>query len=186
MTVFRFYPSDAGLAAFDLEELAAELASTDATIERADHGRVRLLTPPASTTTRADLLVVVAAHTAVPQTLARAKLRKYAAINARTEELIDLGFEHPAASGDFFSLSASAQRKMNGAYGARTVMTYPIEVTTLGDASKVSLANVATYENWYHDAVAVVRGHVDSGGALKDQVRAAVDIAAVDAVVDNR
>lgn len=188
MTIFRFYPSDAGIAAFDLIELAAELADagSDATIERVDFGRVRLLTPPSSPTTRADLLTIIEAHTGSPLTLPRAKVRKYAAIDARTEELIADGFEHPSASGDIFSLSDRAQRKMNE-YALETAsLSYPLDVTTLDDGENVALADAAAVDAWHLTAVETVRGHVDSGMALKDSVRAAADIAAVDAVVDNR
>ena len=188
MTVFRFWPSDTANDVFDLEELAAELvaAASDATIELINFGRVRLLTPPASETTYGDLLTIVSAHTGVPLTLARAKIRKYAAIDARSQELIADGFESPASSGDIFSLSAEAQRKMNEYMTETAGLSYPVDVTTLDDGKNVALADAAAVGAWHLIAVETVRGHVDSGMTLKDSVRAAANIAAVDAVVDSR
>lgn len=188
MTVFRFWPTDAGVAAFDVAELAAELvaASSDATIERVDFGRVRLLTPAQSVTTRSDLLTIIQAHTGSPLTLPRSKAKKMAEVSMRTDELLELGFEHPALSGIFFSLSATAFLRMEACHTARATIFYPLVVEVLDKSTTVSFADSAAVGAWYLDGVDILRARVDSGVSIDNQIRAAVDIAAVDAIADNR
>ncbi len=61
-------------------------------------------------------------------------------------------------------------------------MTY----NTLDDMGAVSLANAQEVRNFFLTALATYRAAIDSGSALKAQVRAASTEAEVDAVVDDR
>lgn len=122
------------------------------------------------------------------QLLETIKSRKFAAINNRTRELIAKGFEHPAASGQFFSLFADAQRNINDLEVARSLpeLSFPVKWNTLDDFGVLSMSNSAVVHDFYLDALLTYRGHLDSGTALKDQVRAATTAAAVNAVTDDR
>ena len=123
---------------------------------------------------------VVAAHP-----LKKTKVDKIAAIDARTDQLIAAGFTY---SGKVFSLSSSAQDKMIGSHQVKDdpALTYPIVWNNIDDTDSTSLADSAALNGFYLTALGTVRAHLDSGTALKDAVRAAADIAAVDAVVDSR
>ena len=116
------------------------------------------------------------------------KKRKFEAVDRRTGELIAQGFEFPAASGQFFSLSSEAQRNIEGLDHSRDFpeLAYPVSWNTLDDLGMLSIADSATAHSFFLAALSTYRGHLDSGTALKDQVRAATTIAAVDAVTDGR
>ena len=106
-------------------------------------------------------------------------------IDARTRELIALGFTFSAKQ---FSLSANAQASMMGAHQIRDdpAFAYPLNWNTIDDKDVLLIADSATLHSFYLTGVGAYRGHKDSGTSLKDQVRAAANPAAVDAVVDNR
>ncbi len=120
--------------------------------------------------------------------LQEAKDFKHAAIDVRTEELIAAGFEFPTGSGLWFSLSSHAQRNLQGLDQVRDLpeVIYPVAWNTLDDSAVLSIPDSATAHGFFLTAFAVYRAHLDSGTALKDQVRAATTVAEVDAVVDAR
>ena len=122
------------------------------------------------------------------QLLTVVQQRKYAQIDVRTRELIAQGFEFPAASGQIFSLSSEAQRNIHWMETSRDLLefTYPVSWNTLDDAGVLSISDSATAHNFFLAALSAYRGHLDSGTDLKDSVRAAITIAAVNAVVDSR
>lgn len=117
--------------------------------------------------------------------LAGVKAAKIAAIDARTEELISLGYTF---AGNRFSLSIHAQTTLLGLDMTRNdpAMVYPIEFNTLDDGGVQILNNATDAHNLYLTAVGTVRAHRDSGTAYKSLVRAATTLAEVDAVVDTR
>ena len=121
-------------------------------------------------------------------TLAQVKAKKLEDIDKRTKQLIAQGFEFPAASGQIFSLSADAQRSIQGLNHARDLpeFTFPVEWNTEDDTGKISIADSATAHNFFLVALATYRGHLDSGTPIKDQVRTAATTADVDAVTDSR
>lgn len=118
--------------------------------------------------------------------LAVAKAKKNEEIDRRTGELIvTQGF---AFDGQTFSLSLEAQSSWEGIGIAKepmnTAAMFPFPITARGDAE---------YELAYTDVdgflmagLTVVATHKASGRALKALVLAAADVAAVDAVEDNR
>lgn len=113
------------------------------------------------------------------------KTVKFTAIDLRTDQLISAGFTFSTKQ---FSLSANAQARLMGINQVRTdaAITYPIRWNTIDDLDYYDVPDAATVLSFYLTAVGTYRGHVDSGTALKDSVRAAATMAAVDAVVDTR
>ncbi len=114
-----------------------------------------------------------------------AKAEKCAAIDARTDELIAAGFTYNSKT---FSLSQAAQARLTGINQVRddASVTYPIVWNTKDDTGTESLADAAAVLAFYLTALGAYRGHVDSGTSLKDQVRAASTVAAVEAITDTR
>lgn len=115
-------------------------------------------------------------------TLAILKQQRYVEIDTRTRELIDAGFVHDSKT---FSLSDQAQSKWHGKYNARADVTFPFNVSAVNNES-YSVADGPTAKTMYLLVVNTVSGHLESGGALKDSIFAAVDKAAVDAITDTR
>jgi hypothetical protein len=120
--------------------------------------------------------------------LPEVKRERYADIDLRTAELIEGGFEFPPASGLIFSLSDHAQSNL---LGMKTMLsdpafTYPVEWNLKDDSSVFSIPDEATAASFYATAVGTVRAHLDSGTAIKSQIRAATSEAEVAAVTDPR
>lgn len=120
--------------------------------------------------------------------LAGAKEDRYQDIDARTVELIEGGFEFPPGSGQLFSLSDRAQRTITGAFSMRDQpeFSYPINWNTIDDAGVFEIAGAETLRLFGLSAAGTVKARKDSGTALKDLVRAAVNVAEVEAVEDLR
>jgi hypothetical protein len=114
-----------------------------------------------------------------------ARAKKVAAIDARTDELISLGFTYASKQ---FSLTLTAQAKMMGTHQVKDnpALVYPINWNTIDDADVYAIQNAADLAGFYLTGLGTVRARLDSGTALKDQVRAAATVAAVDAIVDSR
>lgn len=117
--------------------------------------------------------------------LAQHKSEKYVTFDVKTDALIAQGFIYAESS---FSLSDQAQNRIMGSHQARddAAFVYPLKWNTLDDLDVLEIADSATLHAFYLTALGTYRAHVDSGTALKDQVRAATTIAGVDAVVDSR
>ncbi len=120
------------------------------------------------------------------------KTAKVTAVDAKTDELIALGFTFDSMQ---FSLSLGAQMKMVGTHQIKDALalTYPINWNSIDDEDVYAIgagtdhaADAAILDAFYLTGLGTLRAHLDSGTALKDSVRAATTIAAVDAVVDSR
>ncbi len=113
---------------------------------------------------------------------------KISAVDSRTSELIDDGFEYPASSGVYFSLSATAQSTLLQLDALRDEVSfsYPVKCNSKDNGAAYSLANSAAVLAFFLEAFDTLRGHLDSGTALKDSVRAATTAALANAVVDSR
>jgi hypothetical protein len=113
------------------------------------------------------------------------KIEKVHAIDARTDELISLGFTY---AGKQFSLALTAQSKMTGTHQVKDnpALVYPINWNTIDDADVYAITDAADLDAFYLTGLGTIRASLDSGTALKDSVRAAITVAEVDAVVDNR
>jgi hypothetical protein len=131
---------------------------------------------------------VVAAHNGPGTSLDVAKTAKFLAIDMRTQQLISEGFEWPESSGVYFSLSGNAQKKLLGMETARDEpeFLWPVKWNSIDDKNKTTLGTSLDARAFFLEAYLTVRGHLDSGTDLKDQVRDATTVAEVDAVVDNR
>lgn len=130
------------------------------------------------------LATTVSAHRSTAL-LPSVKAKKLAAIDGRTRELIAEGFTYSAT---VFSLSLEAQAKMLAAFQTRNDAgyVYPEVWNSIDDTSEVSLADAPAIKALVKAGHVARRGHLDSGTALKQQVRAAADVAAVLAVTDTR
>jgi hypothetical protein len=127
--------------------------------------------------------------------LIKAKEKRYVEIDERTSELIGEGFTY---DGKIFSLSRQAQSNMlgvraaiadyraSGTLSAFEAAFFPLKFNTLDDTDSTGLALVDDFLTFYDTAMGTVRAYLDGGTALKAAIRAAVDIAGVDAVVDER
>ena len=107
----------------------------------------------------------------------------YAKIGQRTDELIALGHTY---LGMQFSTSTETRTTVLAMIQSRDSLAYPIRFNSLDDSGYVDLASAAEVVAFYENGVGTVRARLDSGTALKDQVRAATTLAELDAVVDPR
>ena len=117
-----------------------------------------------------------------------AKQAKVAAIDQRTKALIDEGFEFPPASGQVFSLSASAQVVLLALEAARgdPLFAYPVIYTTKDESAVIQLDDSDGVHAFFVTAIGACRGHLDSGTAIKNKVRDANTVVEVNAIVDSR
>lgn len=111
-----------------------------------------------------------------------------AEIDARTDALIAQGFEYPPSSGKFFSLSLEAQLRIQGCMSSRDLpqFVFPVAWNTIDDRDHYDVADANDMVGFYLTALGTLRSKIDSGTALKEQVRVAADIAEIQAVVDSR
>ena len=108
-------------------------------------------------------------------------LERNAEIDTRTQELILGGFTFDS---QVFSLSERAQINWTGLRTMEDVLTWPVSITTMADSAySLTQANLVPFLG---TGLAVKQSHLDSGRALKIQINAAVDEAAIDAVIDTR
>jgi hypothetical protein len=121
--------------------------------------------------------------TATELSLDNYKTLRYNEIDAKSGQLIDAGFTY---AGKTFSLSQNAQINLLALEVDKNSMQYPIEWNTIDDADKYYIVDATDATNFHLTSLNVVKTILDSGTALKDQIRAAVDKAQVDAVIDNR
>ena len=115
--------------------------------------------------------------------LAVLKSARYDEIDSKTGKLIAEGFVH---NGITFSLSANAQANLLGVYSARELLTYPFPWNAIDDSSTYNIADAVEMVTFFMTALSTKKARQDSGTALKIQIREAVDIAAVNAIIDNR
>lgn len=118
--------------------------------------------------------------------LAAAKKAKADAIDGKTDALIEAGFSY---EGQVFSLSRQAQQNLAGlltAIAAGFPVTWPKTWNTLDDSGTHTVQDAAEFQLFYGTAMATVEAHLNSGTALKDQVRAAKTVEEVSAIEDNR
>ncbi len=109
-------------------------------------------------------------------------------IDLKTRELIAGGFTYPPNSGQVFSLSLRSQAKIIATHNARVdpLLRFPQRWNTNDNKGVVTIPSKEGLHAFYMTAMGTVRIHLDSGTALKDQIRAATTRAEVDAVIDNR
>lgn len=118
----------------------------------------------------------------VAESLERYKTKKKLAIDLKTQQLIGQGFTYASK---IFSLSANAQLYWSNLLNIPSG-DFPLTVNTLDDLDSYNIADTTDAQGMYGAALSAVKGHLTSGTALKEQVRAATTKAEVDAVVDSR
>lgn len=115
--------------------------------------------------------------------LSELKARRYEEIDVKTGELISEGFPY---AGKVFSMSTNAQSNLLGVYTAKELLAYPFAWNVKDDSETYQIADATEMANFFMSALGFKKAMQDSGTVLKGQVRDAVDIAAVNAIVDNR
>ncbi len=113
------------------------------------------------------------------------KGQKLQEINNNTDQLIMAGYTY---SGHTFSLSEKAQTNILALYSTKDdpVLPYPIVFNTIDDLNSFEAIDANTIASMYYSALATVKGRIDSGTVLKDQIRNATTVAEVDLIQDNR
>lgn len=109
------------------------------------------------------------------------KSYRFGEIDYKTEILIGIGF---VFDGETFSLSPNAQRNWDSIKTSKADYTFPLNVSTI-DNNVYSLTNPNVQAFWVA-ARDALKNHLDSGRILKKAIFDAIDIPAVDAVIDNR
>lgn len=106
-------------------------------------------------------------------------------IDIKTGELISNGFTYQSKQ---FSLSQSAQANLLGLEISKDdpAITYPITYNTIDDIDTYDVVDSADIHSMYLTALGTKKGVIDSGTALKSQIRAATTIDEVNSVIDNR
>ena len=84
------------------------------------------------------------------------------------------------------SLSQNSQLNLLGLNSSRTELTYPVEYNNIDDTDVYTITDATDMHTMYLTALGTKKTHLDSGTALKDQIRAAVDEAAVQLIIDTR
>jgi len=114
------------------------------------------------------------------------KLRRYDEIDARSQEMIELGFVD-AGSGEEFSLSRNAQINWLTIYTGLADMPYPIKVSKKKKHHEEhELSNQAAAHAFVLQAMGTAKAILDNGRALRIAIGAATTQAAVNAIVDTR
>lgn len=113
-------------------------------------------------------------------TLDELKDIRYTEIDMRTQELIAQGFPF---DGHIFSMSLTAQINWSNFPNLPDAL-FPLTIIDISEAPYIcSLANKM---NFYYSALNAKNGPLQSGGLLKAQIKACVDEACVNAIIDNR
>lgn len=122
---------------------------------------------------------VISSH--VPICLVEKKALKIKQIDLKTYQLIGSGFIY---DGNSFSLSPNAQLNWLGIKALETLISFPLDITTMSDSSYTLTAN--NVNTFVGTAVYVVQTALTNGRTLKLAVNAATNQSELDAVVDNR
>ncbi len=132
-----------------------------------------------------DKLVIDGVLAAHDQTLQAAKTAKAVAIDTKTSQLIDGGFVYSEKT---FSLSLDSQAVMAACQLLKDdgSFVYPVKMNNIDNTDVYSVVDSVDMNALYVAAITAMRSFSDSGTALKDAVRAAINVAEVDAVIDNR
>ena len=136
------------------------------------------LTGPETSTLNA----VVAAHQTTVY-LARLKAWRKSQIDLRTRELVTSGFSY---NGRVFSTSETAQRNWEVLHSNRAELAYPFQMATTDNDEIYPVAHADELRMMYLTGLSTVMVHYQSGNALKAQIIAAANAAAVAAIVDDR
>lgn len=104
-------------------------------------------------------------------------------IDKRTGEIISGGFSY---GGKVFSLSSQAQTNITNTFLAKDILSYPVEWNTKDDAETINISNASELTVFYQTALGTVKAIIDSGTALKNQVRISTTVEELQLIQDNR
>jgi hypothetical protein len=106
-------------------------------------------------------------------------------IDARTTELRESGWLY---SGNYYSLTADAEAKLNAAFARRADgdFPYPFRMPTVDNASILELVNATAIDTAHKTFFTALNDLIEGGLDLKAQVVAAANTAAVLAINDPR
>lgn len=120
--------------------------------------------------------------------LARVKAGCCEEFDIRTTKLRESGWEYPAASGDFYSLTTQAEMKLSKAH-ARSAdgdFPYPFRLAKIDNSGILDLDDANDIDAAHKQMFEVLNTLVESGLVLKKQVIDATTVEDVLAVVDTR
>ena len=117
--------------------------------------------------------------------LSQAKQVRIDEIDANSIQLMVGGFEFPAASGKFFSMSVKGQAKLHG-FNEIEAGDFPHSVSAIDDTVHVLANNGAANQMFKAMVKRLNKGILGPGSDLKQDVLNAVDQTALDAIVDSR
>ena len=117
--------------------------------------------------------------------LSQTKQARIKEIDAKSIQLMQSGFEYPAASGKFFSMSIKGQAKLHG-FNEIEAGDFPHSVSAIDDTVHVLANNGAANQMFKAMVKRLNKGILGPGSDLKQNVLNAVDQAALDLIVDNR
>jgi hypothetical protein len=115
--------------------------------------------------------------------LAEYKAHRNVLIDQKTSNLIALGYVY---KGYTFPLSQNGQINLLGMMEVKDLLTYPVALNNIEDTAVYNIVDATDLTNLYLTALATKKARLDAGTALKTQVNAAIDEAAVAAIIDNR
>jgi hypothetical protein len=121
-----------------------------------------------------------------PANLAIEKHEKCVTIDARTDEIMTVGFEFPADSGNIFSLTLEAQTRLLGVQLAGASFPYPLTWSLLDNSGVYSIPDQATFQSFFGTALTTMKNILAAGNDLKDEVNLCSSLEEIDAIVDTR
>jgi len=121
-------------------------------------------------------------------TLDEARQVRFAQIDHRTDELISQGFEYTPGSGVMLSLSLEAQNRLTGVLLLKDspMIGYPIRWNAINDEFYHDVTDATDVVNMYGTAAGTLKARVQSGTQIKNEIRNALTVDAIMAVVDPR
>lgn len=111
------------------------------------------------------------------------KRAKCIAIDARTQQLLEVGVEYPAASGVYYTVDARAMGEFKLMLDAAV---YPFDWNSNDNLNALTVSNATQGQNLLAAAASRAKDIINSGTAIKATVRACTTAACVTAVVDPR
>jgi hypothetical protein len=166
-----------------VESLRAILGSEYVSVSTNDDELILTTVHELSPDKAAAVKAALAGHRVDKHHLPTVKALKYETIDARTRELMALGFE---ANGMRFSLSVGAQLKLLRLDLVRDALDFPVVFNSLDDCASYSIATPGALHEFIVKGLLRVHRIVEGGTDLKNLVRAAQTVADVIRIVDPR
>jgi hypothetical protein len=116
-----------------------------------------------------------------PDDIAVYQQKVIAQIDVETGVRIAAGFEYPAASGKFFSMSQNAQINWLGLGMSADALTYPYTIRTKDDTDAYAIVDTADAAGVYAAAFTLKESTLAQGRGVKTAVLAEGTVAGVDA-----